>query len=679
MHEITPEVIASIATQLYRQLPGGEDSMPGSAGARGVPVPSDVPVAANGPMAATSMNQTTPPYPAGSPPLLRPASVPVIQQSPINDAAAALPATNSIPLSSGGSPGVINGGGSPPSLLTPGPAISPRLLSSAGGPVPSPQSASLLSPSTTPAGHETISHSVSTASQQSAGESLSGIASPATKSIPENPFAFLRSPEKFAGFSLQAMNLASEVQQQDHSARGAGHQGNYSDGLRKFVSAIRTGNSASGNGLCEEDPALGEIRKRFAARNTETVTSRPFDVAVVRRDFPILRQRIHGRPLVWFDNAATTQKPQHVIDTLKHFYENDNSNIHRGAHTLAARATDAYEGARKKIQQFLGANSPDEIIFVRGTTEGINLVAKTFGKKFLTDGDEIVLSTLEHHANIVPWQMIAQETGAVIRVIPVNDHGEILMEEYQRLLGPRTKLVALTQASNSLGTILPVEEMTQAAKRYGARVLIDGAQSVAHIPVNVQTMDCDFFVFSGHKIFGPTGIGAVFGKKEVLEMLPPWQGGGNMIRDVTFEETSYHGPPARFEAGTPNVADAVGLGAALDYVNQLGLPNIAKYEHELLQYGTELLSRIDGLHLIGTARRKVGVLSFVLDGFSTEEVGRRLDQEGIAVRSGHHCSQPSLRRFGLESTVRPSLSLYNTHEELDRLAEAIRRIRQRRL
>jgi cysteine desulfurase/selenocysteine lyase len=335
-----------------------------------------------------------------------------------------------------------------------------------------------------------------------------------------------------------------------------------------------------------------------------------------------------------------------------------------------------WPGSTQKVQTFLGASSAKEILFVRGTTEGINLLAQTYGRKFLQPGDEILLSTLEHHANIVPWQMIAKEKGAVIRVIPVTDRGEIMLEAYQALLGPRTRLVALTQTSNSLGTILPVGEMTQMAKRYGARVLVDGAQSVAHLPVNVQQLDCDFFVFSGHKIFGPTGIGAVYAKEELLEIMPPWQGGGNMIRNVTFEETTFAEPPARFEAGTPNVADAVGLGAALDYVNRLGLANIGKYEHELLQYATEQLSRIKGLRLIGTAREKVGVLSFVLPERRTEEVGRLLDLEGIAVRAGHHCAQPSLRRFGLEATVRPSLSLYNTPEEIDRLAIAVRRIVQ---
>lgn len=452
---------------------------------------------------------------------------------------------------------------------------------------------------------------------------------------------------------------------------------NNPEGLKSFVQRIRAphGKSASTGGLCQNDEGLNHIQRIFSNR-AANAPSRPFDVNAIRQDFPILKQLIHGRPLAWFDNAATTQKPQSVIDALSKFYSQDNSNIHRGAHTLAARATDAYEEARKKIQRFVGAGSEKEIIFVRGTTEGINLVTQTFGRKFLQPGDEVVLSTLEHHANIVPWQAIARERGAVLRVIPINDRGEIQMEQYQALLGPRTKVVALTQANNSLGTILPVGEMTQLAKRYGAKVLIDGAQSVAHIPVNVQDLDCDFFVFSGHKIFGPTGIGAVYAKQELQELMPPWQGGGNMIKNVTFEETTFSDPPGKFEAGTPNIADAVGLGVALDYVNRLGLPNIAKYEHELLGYATEQLSRINGLKIFGHAREKVSVISFVLHGRGVQEVGRLLDLEGIAVRAGHHCAQPSLRRFGLEATVRPSFSIYNTTEEIDRLAEALRRIQR---
>ncbi|NTU91547.1 MAG: cysteine desulfurase [Chlorobiaceae bacterium] len=401
-----------------------------------------------------------------------------------------------------------------------------------------------------------------------------------------------------------------------------------------------------------------------------------FDVASVRRDFPILGQKVHGRPLVWLDNAATTQKPLSVIEAISQFYATDNSNIHRGAHTLAARATDAYEGAREKIRRFINAGSTSEIVYVRGTTEAINLVAQTWGRSVIQPGDEIVLSILEHHANIVPWQMLAREKGAVIRVIPVDDNGEILLEEYTRLLGPRTRLVSITQASNGLGTILPVREMIRLARRHNATVLVDGAQSVAHIPVDVQDLDADFFVFSGHKIFAPTGIGVLYGKRELLESMPPWQGGGNMIRDVRFDRTIYNETPAKFEAGTPSIADAVGLGAALDYVRKLGLENIARYEHELTRYATRQLSTIPGLRLIGTAREKVGVLSFVLDGIPNDEVGRLLDREGIAVRTGHHCTQPSLRRFGVEGTVRPSLAFYNTAGEIDRLVDVVRRLRR---
>ena len=395
-----------------------------------------------------------------------------------------------------------------------------------------------------------------------------------------------------------------------------------------------------------------------------------FDVEAVRRDFPILREQVHGQPLAWFDNAATTQKPQAVIDALSRFYAHDNSNIHRGAHTLAARATDAYEAARRTVAEFLGADSADEIVFVRGCTEGINLCANILAPD-LSRGDEIVLTELEHHANIVPWQMVAERTGAAIRVAPIDDRGDVILPAYAQLLSPRTKVVALSHASNSLGTILPVELMTGMAKAAGARVLVDGAQSVSHFPVDVRRIGCDFYVFSGHKVFAPTGIGAVFMTREAQESLPPWQGGGNMIRDVTFARTAYAGPPAKFEAGTPNIADAIGLAAALDYVTALGRERIAAYEHELLHYATGRLTAIDGLRIIGTAREKVGVLSFVLDGLDPLQIGKALDRAGLAVRAGHHCAQPSLRRYGLEATVRPSLAFYNTRGEIDRLADAI--------
>ena len=404
-----------------------------------------------------------------------------------------------------------------------------------------------------------------------------------------------------------------------------------------------------------------------------------FDVATIRRDFPILQTRVNGgKPLVWLDNAATTQKPQSVIDRIAHFYAHENSNIHRAAHELAARATDAYEAARKKVAKFIGASSPDEIIFVRGTTEAINLVAQSWGKQNIGEGDEIVISHLEHHANIVPWQMLAAEKGAVLRVIPVDNTGQVRLDEYQKLLSHRTRIVSVTQVSNALGTVVPVKEIIDLAHRAGAKVLIDGAQSVSHMKVDVQALDADFFVFSGHKVFGPTGIGVVYGKQDILEHTPPYQGGGNMIQDVTFEKTIYHGPPARFEAGTGNIADAVGLGAALDYVERIGIENIARQEHDLLEYGTDLLCRIPGLCMIGTAAHKTSVMSFVLDGFTTAEVGQALSEEGIAVRTGHHCAQPILRRFGLEFTVRPSLAFYNTFEELDLLADTVRRLAQTR-
>lgn len=403
-----------------------------------------------------------------------------------------------------------------------------------------------------------------------------------------------------------------------------------------------------------------------------------FDVQAVRRDFPILAERVNGKPLVWFDNAATTQKPKAVIDRLRYFYEHENSNIHRAAHELAARATDAYEGARSKAARFLGAKSTDEIIFVRGATEGINLLANTFGRRFIGEGDEIIVSHLEHHANIVPWQLLANTVGARLKVIPVDDSGQIRLDEYARLLGPRTKLVSITQVSNALGTVTPVAEVIALAHATGARVLVDGAQSVSHLKVDVQALDADFFVFSGHKVFGPTGIGVVYGKKELLDELPPWQGGGNMIADVTFEKTLYQEAPARLEAGTGNIADAVGLGAALDYVERIGLERIAHYEHELLEYATHGLSAIPGLRLIGTAANKASVLSFVLQGYRTEEVGAALNREGIAVRSGHHCAQPILRRFGVETTVRPSLAFYNTFEEIDLLVSTVQRLATRR-
>ncbi|HEX5657937.1 MAG TPA: family 2A encapsulin nanocompartment cargo protein cysteine desulfurase, partial [Polyangiales bacterium] len=404
-----------------------------------------------------------------------------------------------------------------------------------------------------------------------------------------------------------------------------------------------------------------------------------FDVASIRRDFPILSEVVNGHPLVWLDNAATTQKPQAVIDRLAHYYAHENSNIHRAAHSLAARSTDAYEGAREKVRRFLNAPSAQDIIFTRGTTEAINLIAQSWGRRHLREGDEIVITWLEHHSNIVPWQMLAQQTGAKVKVAPVDETGQVRLDEYERLFTGRTRLVSFTHVSNALGTVTPAREMVAIAHRYGARVVVDGAQAVSHMKVDVQALDADFYVFSGHKVFGPTGIGAIYGKSEILEAMPPWQGGGNMIADVTFDKTVYNPAPFRFEAGTGNIADAVGLGAALDYVERIGMDNIARHEHELLVYGTQKLRELDGLKLIGTAAEKAGVMSFVIPGLPSEQVGAALAQEGIAVRSGHHCAQPILRHFGLETTVRPSLALYNDTNDIDALISVLRRLRSSRL
>ena len=419
-------------------------------------------------------------------------------------------------------------------------------------------------------------------------------------------------------------------------------------------------------------PDLAQLGVSPALAPMFTSTTDFFDVNAIRRQFPILDERVHGKQLVWLDNAATTQKPQVVIDRLSQFYAHENSNIHRAAHVLAARATDAYEAARESVRRFLGASSSKEIVFVRGTTEAINLVAQSWGRRHIGKDDEIVLTWLEHHSNIVPWQLLAAEKGAKIRVAPVDDKGNIILEQYERLLGPKTKLVSITHVSNALGTVMPVKEMTQLAHRHGARVLVDGAQAVSHLPVNVQDIDCDWYALSGHKVFAPTGIGVLRGKPDVLEASPPWQGGGNMISDVTFEKTSYHPPPMRFEAGTGNIADAVGLGTALDWLSAIGMQNVSRHEHALLEYGTRLLNDVPGLRIIGQAAEKAGVLSFVIDGLKTEEIGAALDQAGIAVRAGHHCAQPALRRYGLESSVRASLAPYNTFGDLDVLAATLR-------
>jgi cysteine desulfurase / selenocysteine lyase len=401
-----------------------------------------------------------------------------------------------------------------------------------------------------------------------------------------------------------------------------------------------------------------------------------WNVERVRRDFPALHQQVHGKPLVYLDNAATSQKPQAVIDALVAYYAQDNANVHRGVHLLSERATEAYEQARVRIQRHLNAASPREIIFVRQATEGINLVMASFGRTFVGAGDEIVISAIEHHANIVPWQMLCEERGASLKVIPIDDRGDLIMDAYARLLGPRTRLVAVTQVSNALGTVTPVMEIIGLAHRNGIPVLVDGAQAVPHQRVDVQELDCDFYVFSGHKAFGPTGIGVLYGKEKWLERMPPYQGGGDMIKAVTFEKTIYNDLPYKFEAGTPHIAGAVGLATALEYIDGLGLDRIAVWEHELLTYGTELLSAVPGVRLIGTARQKAAVLSFVLDDVHAHDLGTILDHEGVAVRAGHHCAMPVMQRFGVPATARASMAFYNTPAELETLARAVEQARE---
>ncbi|WP_343694866.1 family 2A encapsulin nanocompartment cargo protein cysteine desulfurase [Flavobacterium sp.] len=413
------------------------------------------------------------------------------------------------------------------------------------------------------------------------------------------------------------------------------------------------------------------VGNSFEHKEINLFKGHSFDAALVKKDFPILRETVNGKPLVWFDNAATTQKPQSVIDRIAYFYEHENSNIHRAAHELAARASDAYEAAREKVKVFLNASSVNEIVFVRGATEGINLVASTWGEQNLNSGDEIIVSNLEHHANIVPWKRLADKKGLKLRVIPVDDDGQILLDEYAKLLNSKTRLVAFTQVSNALGTVTPAKKIVEMAHAAGAKVLIDGAQSVSHMKVDVQHLNPDWLVFSGHKLFGPTGIGALYGKEDLLNEMQPYQSGGNMIQDVTFEEIKYHKAPNRFEAGTGNIADAIGLGAAIDYVTKLGIEAIGQYEHYLLEYATRLLKEIPGVRLIGTAKDKASVLSFNLQGYSNDQVGQALNKEGVAVRTGHHCAQPILRRMGVETTVRPSLAFYNTTEDVDTFIKTI--------
>lgn len=412
------------------------------------------------------------------------------------------------------------------------------------------------------------------------------------------------------------------------------------------------------------------------AANTFPSVARAFDVYKIREDFPILKQQVHGKPLVYLDNAATTQKPQIVIDSLVHYYSSENSNVHRGVHTLSERATEAYEQAREFVRSFLNAADAREIIFVRGATEAINLVAQTYGRTHVGEGDEVIISAMEHHSNIVPWQILCEQQRAKLRVIPINDDGELLLDEFEKLVSPKTKFIAIAHVSNALGTINPVKEIVALAHRWNIPVLVDGAQASPHIEVDVRSLDCDFYVFSGHKVYGPTGIGVLYGKAELLDSMPPYQAGGDMIASVTFEETLYNRLPYKFEAGTPNVAGAIGLGTALEYVKAIGLRNIAAHERSLLADATPALASIPGIRLIGTAKDKAAVLSFVLDGVHPHDIGTVLDQEGIAIRTGHHCAQPLMQRFGVPATARASFGIYNTTEEIDALVAGIHKARE---
>jgi len=414
--------------------------------------------------------------------------------------------------------------------------------------------------------------------------------------------------------------------------------------------------------------------KAMSQKTDGVVASEKFDVARVRQDFPILSRKIHGKPLVYLDNGATSQKPQCVIDAIDHYYRAENSNIHRGVHHLSEQATAAYEAARGKLRGFINAGSDRQIIFVRGTTEAINLVAQSYGRSFLKAGDEIIVSAMEHHSNIVPWQMLCEQVGAKLRVIPINHDGEIVMEEYQRLLNDRTKFVSVTHVSNALGTVVPVKEIIALAHERGVPVMLDGAQAVPHLKIDVQDLDCDFYAFSGHKMFGPTGVGVLYGRTELLEKMPPYQGGGDMISLVTFEKTHYNVLPYKFEAGTPNIADGIALGAAVDYLRALDWPAVVAHEDVLLRYATEALGQIPALRIIGTAKEKAGVLSFIFDHVHAHDVGTILDQEGVAVRAGHHCAMPVMQRFGVPATARASFALYNTTEEIDVLVRAIERV-----
>jgi len=413
-------------------------------------------------------------------------------------------------------------------------------------------------------------------------------------------------------------------------------------------------------------------RQLIGEATASGVAAPGLDLRKIRADFPILSEKINGKPLVYLDNAATSQKPRAVIDAIAHYYEHNNANIHRGVHTLSMRATEAHDAARETVRRFVNAGRREEIVFVRGATEAINLVAQSYGRTHVGAGDEVLITAMEHHSNIVPWQILCEEKGAHLKVAPIDDRGELQLGEFEKLIGPRTRMVAVTQVSNALGTVLPLGEMIAMAHRRGVPVLVDGAQAVPHFAVDVQALDCDFYAFSGHKVYGPTGIGVLYGKKALLDAMPPYQGGGDMISSVTFEKTTYNTLPFKFEAGTPDIAGAIALGAALEYIGDLGMEKIAAHERELLEYATGAVGALGGVRLIGRARERAGVLSFVMDGVHAHDLGTILDQEGVAIRTGHHCAQPVMERFGVPATARASFAVYNTKEDVDALVSGIR-------
>ena len=617
-------VLAQLASSLFRSLPGNAPALP----VQGAQPPAT--------------------WAPGGSPLAAPSGFsPNVPGTPIPQGQ--LPGSNLLPSSPGTSLSLANrapsalpqaqaGNGVPDKAFAALPAYEPRLAGATDGANPS--QAPAANTSSAPAGLDALS-------QQAVQALSSGVARP---SFVDVPHLDLGASQPAAPASAAAVGTAPQFYFVDAVTLPSG-----------FVT-----------------PAKPHPHAEAQATRSQADRHPGFDVNAVRRDFPILQERINGKQLVWLDNAATTHKPRQVIERIAHFYEHENSNIHRAAHTLAARATDAYEHAREVVRRFINAPDVNEVIFVRGTTEAINLVAKSWGGHNVGEGDEIIVSHLEHHANIVPWQQLAQAKGAKLRVIPVDDQGQIRLHEYEKLLNDRTKIVAIGHVSNVLGTVVPVKEVVVRAKARGITTLIDGAQSIAHTPVDVQDLGADFFVFSGHKIFAPTGIGALWGRRAVLEAMPPWQGGGNMIADVTFEKTVFQPLPNTFEAGTGNIADAVGLGAALEYVERIGIENISRYEHALVDYGMQQLATIPGLRLIGTVPGKASVLSFTLEGYTTDEVGKALNAEGIAVRTGHHCAQPILRRFGVETAVRPSVAFYNTFEEIDLLVNEVRKLASQR-